>query len=428
MAGARPADREPLRLDLTGGARRSRMRQATNFAYLLAVLAINFTLTRPSPVDILFILALLLSLVSRQVVTRNILIFIFLILTWICSLYVSSISFIDNPEVVYYMVKITFAVSIGLCSSLVAAHWTEGDLERFFKTYIASNCIAATLGIAGFVLGHEDLTWDGRAKGLLDDPNMYGAFLLPGVIACMYFLSVGRNRGRYALALAWLAFGLVLSFSRAAIVSGLVWSAIWYMFLNRRNLPRATAQAGIGIVVLAALIAIGALSVDGLAEKLADRSTVAEPYDLGYGGRYSRYALSFGFMLDHPLGMGLLEWDRYFEEPIHNILLSSFVNYGWAAGTAFTLLLMFTVAISRSNYAATRNPVALAAMVGWIAVTSCAFLHEAERWRHLWLFAGLVWGLNVRNFATLAPAAERTRSSRPAPRSYHPLPEPEPAA
>jgi hypothetical protein len=384
-------------------------RRLANSCYLLAVLAINFTLFRPSPVDILFVLALVLSVSSRQVVTRNMFIFLALIGAWVFGLFVSSISLASNPEVAYYLLKISFAVSIGVCSCLIAAHWDASDLRRFLQVYVLATFAAATLGIMGYVLGLEDLMWDGRAKGFLDDPNMYGAFLLPGVLACMYMLSKGERRGLYGPALAWITFGLMVSFSRAAIMSGLLWGSVYYVFLNRRNLPRASLYAGIGVAGLVLLVLLGVLFVDGLGERLMERSTIAKDYDLGHGGRYNRYALSIPFILDNPLGMGLLEWDRFFEEPIHNIWVSSFLNYGWLAGIAFTLLLMFSVAISARNFRDTKNEALLAVTVAWIAVVSCAFLHEAERWRHLWLFTGLVWGLSARN---LIAAAARPRGNR----------------
>ncbi len=393
------------------GGREPVGRRLANGAYLLAVVAINFTLFRPSPVDILFVLALVLSISSRQVVTRNMFIFLTLIGTWVFGLYVSSISLVSNPEVAYYLLKISFAVSIGVCSCLIAAHWNASDLRRFLQVYVLATSAAATLGIAGFFLGIEDLMWDGRAKGFLDDPNMYGAFLLPGVLACMYMLSRGERRALYGPALVWIAIGLIVSFSRAAIVSGLLWGAVYYAFLNRRNAARASVYAGLGIAGLVVLLLLGVLFVDGLGERLAERSTIAKEYDLGHGGRYSRYALSIPFILDNPFGMGLLEWDRFFEEPIHNIWFSSFVNYGWLAGIAFTLLLMFSVSITARNFRETRNEALLAITVAWIAVISCAFLHEAERWRHLWLFTGLVWGLNVKNF--VAAARPRFEPFRP---------------
>ena len=389
-------------------------RRLANGSYLLAVVAINFTLFRPSPVDILFVLALVLSVSSRQVVTRNMFIFLTLIGAWVFGLYVSSISLVSNPEVAYYLLKISFAVSIGVCSCLIAAHWNADDLRRFLQVYVIATSAAATLGLAGFLLGIEDLMWDGRAKGFLDDPNMYGAFLLPGVLACMYLLSRGERRGLYGPALVLIAFGLIVSFSRAAIVSGLIWGAVYYAFLNRRNAARASVYAGLGVMCIALLVLVAIVSVDGLGERLAERSTIAKEYDLGYGGRYSRYALSIPFILENPFGMGLLEWDRYFEEPIHNIWFSSFVNYGWMAGIAFTLLLMFSISISAWNFRETRNEALLAITVAWIAVISCAFLHEAERWRHLWLFTGLVWGLNAKNFVSAArPSFEKVERTAP---------------
>jgi hypothetical protein len=45
----------------------------------------------------------------------------------------------------------------------------------------------------------------------------------------------------------------------------------------------------------------------------------------------------------------------------------------------------------------------------WLSVMSCAMLHQAERWRFLWLFTGMLWGLNYRNFMPVsrqAPALE----------------------
>jgi hypothetical protein len=382
------------------------MRRLTNWVYLLAVLAINFTLFRPSPVDVMFMIASILTLCSGQIFTRNIFILSVLLLIWLGSLLASSVPFIDDPEVSYQMVKISYAVSIGFCSSLVAAHWQEAELTRFLRVIVLATCAAASLGIAGFVMGLEELTWDGRAKAFLDDPNMYAAFLIPGMLGCMYLLTRRERPILYSAALVLLMFGIMLSFSRAAIVSFLVWGSVYYIVINRRNLPRATLYAAAVLSVLAIAVMCGSIFIDGLAEKIADRTTVAKEYDLGHGGRYSRYLLSIPFILDNPLGMGLLQIDRYFSEPIHNIWVSSFLNYGWLAGIAFTLLIMFTVAISIANYRVTRNQIVLCTFFCWIAVLSCAFLHEAERWRHLWLFTGLVWGLNAGRLMARTPARE----------------------
>jgi hypothetical protein len=133
---------------------------------------------------------------------------------------------------------------------------------------------------------------------------------------------------------------------------------------------------------------------------LTERSRLAETYDLGYFGRYNRYLLALPMILDHPFGLGLFELDKYFPEPIHNIWISSFLNYGWSAGFAWTLLMVLSVQQAWYNWRRSENTVILLILFSWLSIISCAMLHQGERWRFMWLFTGMLWGLNYRNFVT----------------------------
>jgi hypothetical protein len=151
------------------------------------------------------------------------------------------------------------------------------------------------------------------------------------------------------------------------------------------------------------------LTNDTFAEMLTGRFKIAEEYDLGYFGRYNRYLLSVPLILDHPLGLGLFEIDKIFPEPIHNIWISSFLNYGWLAGFAWTLLMALSVQQAWYNWKRSGDELFLLVLFCWLSVISCAMLHQAERWRFLWLFTGMLWGLNYRNFIPAsreAPASE----------------------
>lgn len=373
----------------------ARLRQIRLAVFFMAVLAINYTLSRPSPVDILFLSVLLLSINPTQIVTRQALFLFAILFAWTLSLYMSSINLIDNPAVVFQLTAITFVILLGVSACLVSSFWDQRGFETFLKVYIVGTCIAATLGILGFVLDIDELLWDGRAKGLLDDPNMYGAFLLPGIIGSLYLLPRSRRKALFAGALALLLVGLLLSFSRAAITSLMVWASLYLVFQNRNNLLKAGLYVLFIGMAVALIAIIGYFSLDNFAEKFADRLTLAKDYDLGHGGRYSRYSLSIPFILSNPLGMGLFEIDRYFDEPIHNIWISSFLNYGWLAGVAWTLLMVLSCQVAYFNLRATRNELCIVIFLCWISVVSCAFLHQAERWRHLWLFTGVLWGLNA---------------------------------
>jgi hypothetical protein len=379
-------------------------RRIRTFVFLLAILLVNYTLFRPSPVDIAFATAFALTVFCRQQITPTAFAFFVLIFIWHISMMSASLRFADDEEVVYQMAKISYAISIGLCACLVAVHWTSAQLHRFLAVWILSTTIASTLGILGFSLGIPDFTWDGRAKGLLDDPNMYGAFLLPALFGCIYFVHLGRRRSLYLGCLAWITLGLMLSFSRVAIVAYLLLGAILVFILNRRALLRVVLYAAAGGVVVAVVGVCAALFIEGFDDKLLDRFTFAKDYDLGEQGRLARYAGSIAFILEHPRGMGLLQYEKIFPEPIHNIWISSFMNFGWAAGFAWSMLVVFSITISIRNYRRTGDLICLVLLFGWIGILLCALLHEAERWRPLWLITGILWGVNVRNWPPRAPA------------------------
>jgi hypothetical protein len=256
--------------------------------------------------------------------------------------------------------------------------------------------IAAVLGIVGFAIQTELLTWDQRAKGLFDDPNMYGVFLVPAILFCIYMIyyRIGR-RWLISFALLVLAIGELLSFSRAAQVACLICLIGYLIFLNRlcieRLLPVILAVIGGALVLFAIIYFVS----EDFAEKFLQRFTVAEPYDLGKEGRYGRYLLVLPMILDHPTGLGLLQLDKIFPEPIHNIWLSSFVNYGWNGGITWITLFVSSIVVSVQNYRRTRNPLAILLMFSLLAFILCATLHQAEHWRHMWLFFGLLWGFNA---------------------------------
>ena len=372
------------------------------FVFLLAVVAINYTWSRPSPVDIIFFLALLLTPFCKQTLNLRSIMLIGLVMTWLFSIYVSSVSLLDKPLVAFQFVALTSVVLIGITSCLVATGWTERDLKRFVRVYIFATVIAAIIGIFGFVTKNPALTWADRPTAFLDDPDMFGVFLIPGMMGSLFMITEGRRRAVYAAALLLLSIAVVLSFSRAAIVFGFFWSGVCFLFLNRRNLVKASLVAlGIAVFVGVACVILY-LSNDTFAQMIVERSKLAETYDLGQFGRYNRYLLAIPMILDNPLGLGLFEIDKYFPEPIHNIWISAFLNYGWIAGFDWTLLMVLTVQQAWYSWKQSKNTLCLVMLFSWLAIICCAMLHQGERWRFLWLFTGMVWGLNYKNFAPAA--------------------------
>ncbi|HEY8577351.1 MAG TPA: O-antigen ligase family protein [Devosia sp.] len=392
-----------------------------NMVFWIAVLAMNFTLMRPSPVDMLYIAAFLitlgyLTLFPRFEVTRRVLYFSLLLFCWAIAYFLASMPHLGEGLVGFELIAKTFAISIGLFGAFVSMSWNRRNFERFMRVYIFSCVTASLLGTIGFLTQMELLTWDGRAKGLIDDPNMYGSFLIPAAVFCAYFLS--RGQGSKVLlsgALAIVLLGILLSFSRIAVVASL-FCFFAYIFFHNRGRPQRLVLIIAGLVVTAILLFIFASVTSAeFTAKLMDRLTFAKSYDLGEEGRYRRYLLVLPMILQNPIGLGVLQLEKIFPEPIHNIWLSSFVNYGWVGGISYVTLAVGSVVVSLRNYRQTGNEIAIALLISLVGIIFCSTLHEGEHWRHSWLFYGLVWGLNASLMVTsnrATPKSAKLRSIR----------------
>ena len=394
-----------------------------NFVFMIAVIAMNYTISRPSPVDLLYITSFLLTIMyiavsDKHQVTRRAVFLALLLGTWAVSYTIASLPHLGEEvgtvnglrdSVNFELIAKTFAVSIGVFGVLVSMSWNRRHFETVMKIYIVSCVIASILGTIGFVLQIDALTWDGRARGLLDDPNMYGSFLLPAAIFCVYFLS-RPQRGKLLITGAMLIviLGIMLSFSRIAQVATFSCMFGYVAFNYRRRPQRLLVIVGTLVVVGLVLFALASLISPEFTTKFLGRFTLAEPYDLGSEGRYARYLLVLPMIVQNPMGLGVLQLTKIFPEPIHDIWLSSFVNYGWVAGFAWIVLAVASVVISILNYRRTRDEITVALLISLIGIVWCASLHEGEHWRHMWLFFGLTWGLCTLNFAPgQRPAARR---------------------
>ncbi len=392
-----------------------------NSLFMLAVVAMNYTLMRPSPVDILFIISFLMTMLhatlfQKQEVTRRAVFLALLLGAWFISFFVASMPHIGEPNVAFELIAKTFAISIGVIAAFVSMSWNRRHFETFMKVYIVSCVIGSVLGTVGFLLQMELLTWDGRGKGLLDDPNMYGSFLIPAIIFCAYFLP-RRGYSKILLlgAMAMVLLGILLSFSRIAVVAAMFCLFVYIYFQNRKRPQRLVLIAGSVVLVGIILFAVASFTSAEFTEKLLDRLTFAKSYDLGEQGRYGRYLLVLPMIMQNPIGVGVIQLEKIFPEPIHNIWLSSFVNYGWGGGISYVTLAIGSVVVSIRNYRRTGDEIAVALLISLMGIIFCSSLHEGEHWRHSWLFYGLVWGLNAYNFGVAKKPAPRGTNAQRAP-------------
>jgi hypothetical protein len=374
-------------------------------------------------VDLIFLLTLAACLFVNQPFRINFVIFFLLLLSFGLSFFYASVPHLyeknivsDVPSrtsVLFELLAKTFVLLIAMISAYVSMSWTARTYQTFMKVYVVSALIAAVIGIFGFAMKIDILTWDDRAKAFIDDPNMFGTFLNPAILCGIYLIHHRLwNRGFLYLALSIVGIGILLSFSRAATVSLLICVIGYMIFLNRFRLTRLVPALVALILVAAVIGAIASLSSADFSHKLLQRLTFAESYDLGREGRYGRYLLVLPMILDNPGGLGVLQLEKIFPEPIHNIFLSSFINYGWSGGFSWLALFISSIVVAIENYRRTRSPIAVFLLFAFLAVVMCNALHEGEHWRHLWLYMGLLWGFNRANFPP-APGEPVTPSGPP---------------
>ena len=177
--------------------------------------------------------------------------------------------------------------------------------------------------------------------------------------------------------------GILLSFSRIALVATL-FCLIAYIFFQNRRRPRAAVDDGRRFGRNRHLLfAFASLRSAEFSAKFLDRLTLAKSYDVGRRrDGTTRYLLVLPMIMQNPLGLGVLQLEKIFPEPIHNIWLSSFVNYGWVGGFSWITLVIGSVIVSIRNYRRTKDEIAIVLLISLIGIVMCSSLHEGEHWRH----------------------------------------------
>ncbi|MFK7791613.1 MAG: O-antigen ligase family protein [Devosiaceae bacterium] len=383
-----------------------------NSVFFIAVLAMNYTLMRPSPVDFLFLIALGLSLLVNQPVRKNVAVAITVIIFWMIAYMNASLPYAGDTDVQHELLAKTLVGIVAVLTAFAASSWRKPEFITFLMVYMASTTIAATIGIGAFAIGHPTLTWDGRAMAFIDDPNMFSSFLIPGILAAIYLMKERKLPWIIGLGCALvIAVGITVAFSRIASVAMLFTIIAYLTYLNRKQLPvfipKLILLALIGFVGIVVALSLS----EEFAHKFLERLSFAKSYDVGREGRLGRYLLVLPMILENPRGVGVLQLEYIFPEPIHNIFLSAFVNYGWLGGISWLTLWGGAFVAGLRAYQLTRSDIPVVLMLGLLGISMCAALHEAEHWRHLWLFIGLTWGFSAQTFLSCAKPTGQAKTA-----------------
>ena len=375
-------------------------RSFANAILWLAVFLGGFVFVEPAPYDLFLVLIIPLWMLLGVTVPRTagpliVLMFVFMAGGIVAT--TQAAHFETQP--IYMAVTAFLAVSACFYACIIAED--PKRLDVIVSAWVFAALVTAVLGICGyFGLTGELFVKFGRAAGGFEDPNVFGPFLiLPFLVLARRALTGSLGQVLLSGVLAMVIFsGIFLSFSRAtwgATALGALLLAVLLYATDRRPLMRVRyiAIAAMGAVLMTLLVMV-ALSIPAVSELFADRAQLVQDYDSRHMGRFERHAAGFNLMIEHPLGIGAMEFGKIFSEDEHNIWLKLLTTYGWLGFAAFLTLVVWTMLAAFPLLFRTGKLQAITqiAYVVFLCHIIMGLVIDIDHWRHVFVLLGILWG------------------------------------
>ncbi|MEM9999669.1 MAG: O-antigen ligase family protein [Pseudomonadota bacterium] len=306
-----------------------------------------------------------------------------------------------TSQLIYVLVSFFLAFTSIFFAAVIAADHRR--LTVLMNGYLAAAILTALAGILGYfglIPGGDIFTRFGRARGVFEDPNVFAPFLILPTLYCLHALMTKDLSGlapRLAMTLI-LAMGIFLSFSRAGwgmLVLCTVMLAVLTVAASNSNRLRLRvlimSMSAVAIALVAFLIA---LQFDVVRDMFTERAQLVQSYDGAREGRFARHWIGLKLALEHPFGIGPLEFGKRFGEDTHNIWLKALFDYSWLGFVAYVLLVFWTIGAGFKIMFRDRpwQSVLMCAWVVFVGHTIIGYVIDTDHWRHFFLILGLIWG------------------------------------
>jgi hypothetical protein len=402
-----------LALDAGRGARAAPLAGLTRGMLWLVGFSGGFVFIEPAPYEVVIALAAVVFVIAGLPLRRAHLPLVFLLIAYNIGYLIGVVPVLSREGTAMWAAVSSFMSVTTLFFALAMGDDTSRRLDMLLKGYVATAVVVSIFGIVTYfhlLPGSDTFLFAQRSRATFKDPNVLGAFLvLPGLLT-MQRMMTGRLRDFLAGGIMTfiVAIELLLAFSRGAWG---VFAAAAVMMLGFSFITSASARERLRIMVcsamavaaLALLIAV-ILSVPQVANLFTERASLVQSYDSGRFGRFGRHILGAELALDHPFGIGPLQFTKFFPEDPHNSFLDSFMAGGWLSGAAYFGLILVTLAIGLRYVFVTlpwRAPY-LALYASFVALSGESYIIDVQHWRHYFLIIGVLWGLFVAGAAAKA--------------------------
>ncbi len=378
----------------------------------------------PSPYEVVSALTLVLFAIGGLTLSPVVIPLAVLLVLINIGYSISGWTVIEEENVAMWLITSWYLAFTAIFFAAMLGRNTEARLNALARGCVIGGVIASLAAIIGYSrvissLNELLLLYD-RSRGTFKDPNVLGAFLVfPTLLALQPIISGKlRDAMKGVVLLGLFVPAILLSFSRAA------WGQIVYCSLIVLALTFITTRSSshrlrlvlltvTGVVVLVGFIG-ALLSIDAVADLFKQRASFEQSYDMGAQGRFARHALGSIMALDLPIGIGPLQFHKYFPEDTHNSFLNAFMSGGWLAGVfyptlvAMTLVFGFRMVFVRTPWQQT----SIIVFAGYFGVATESFIIDTDHWRHTFLLMGVMWGLIAATQRYKAQAKELAADDR----------------
>ncbi|WP_246727714.1 O-antigen ligase family protein [Chelativorans sp. Marseille-P2723] len=372
-------------------------------AIVLGVFLCGFVVREPAPYEIYMVGLMGLWGLFGLRFTRHVMPLLILLVLFNIGGIISMSQLADlNGIPLYIAVSLFLALTAVFFASVVEAE--PPLLPLIFRAWSAAAVVTSVFGILGYFRafpGAEMFTRYGRAAGVFEDPNVFGPFItLPGIFL-LHHMMTGRPRTAFLAAPAFLiiTLGAFLSFSRGAWGLFIVSAAMLTLalFIHHRSVTlrlRIATMTGAALAI-AAVTLIVALQIPAVAELFSERARLVQDYDGARLGRFARHWIGFMMAIEHPLGIGPLEFGQMLGEDTHNIWLKALLDYSWLGFAAWLILMVWTLAACFRILFRVRpwQPYLLVTYVVFVGHILLGTVIDTDHWRHFYLILGMLWGM-----------------------------------
>ena len=362
--------------------------------------------------DFIFVVLAIASLhqpmTERQTVAlRPLLMFALIVMTVVVnSAFVASIvdPAFSMTLAVMNAFKVVVVLAYAAVFALYASRTEENAVGSLFRTWAwtATAVSWATIATAADLV--DVVPHDGvRSSGFMQDPNLYGGYLVVSISAVVAAEVMRRSHWSLVQLISLVA-GIVLTASRGAL--GSLALVVVVAVLLVASWSFRVLLVGVGCLAVVLLYTVGSGPVGRWLHPSVERLNATSGRLLGEDPRWRLWARALSVWNDHPLfGVGIGQFGRFtidvnglddndVGQIAHNTFLSFLVETGvfglvlCVAGLVFTAVRLYR---DRRLSLRLRHSLAL----GLLAISTEMFTLNFQNVRYVWVFIGLVWGMTA---------------------------------